>query len=356
MDMENLLAAMRAAAESTRLRLLLLCASAELTVSDLTQILGQSQPRVSRHLKVLCDAGLLDRSREGTSAYFRLTRRGPASGLARTLAGLADKDVVSDPLVQRDRQRLEAVKKARAEAAAAYFRDNAARWDSIRSLHVEEGVVERALLEGLGLDMPEAEPIADLLDIGTGTGRILELVAGRVGTATGIDLSREMLGLARARLERAGLPQCTVRHGDMYQLPWPENSFDAITIHQVLHYAEDPAQAVAEAARVLRPGGRIVIADFAPHRLVSLHDEHAHRHLGFSDADVVQWLRDAGIKTRTPVHLAGAPLTVTIWAGRKSASAEKASSHRSASRPHAPAAASPDAATSSAGTNEGGNP
>jgi ArsR family transcriptional regulator len=314
MDMDTVLSALRGAAEPTRLRLLALCANAELTVSDLTQILGQSQPRVSRHLKVLCEAGLLERSREGTSAFFRLTRRGEAGMLARTLSGLAAGEGVNDALIARDRNRLEAVKRARAAAAAAYFRDNAARWDRIRSLHVDDGVVERVLLKCLG-----HEPVGDLLDIGTGTGRMLELLADRVETGTGIDLSREMLAVARARLERAGLSHCSLRQGDMYQLPWSEGSFDAVTIHQVLHYAEDPAQAVAEAARVLRPGGRVVIVDFAPHDLANLRDEHAHRHLGFADAEVLRWLREAGLAAEPPIHLPGVPLTVTLWAARRPA-------------------------------------
>jgi ArsR family transcriptional regulator len=343
MDMDTVLAALRAAAEPTRLRLLALCANAELTVSDLTQILGQSQPRVSRHLKVLCEAGLLERSREGTSAFFRLTRRGNAGVLARTLSGLVASEGVDDRLAARDRGRLEAVKRARAAAAAAYFRDNAARWDQIRSLHVDDGVVERVLLDCLG-----NEPIGDLLDIGTGTGRVLELLADRIETGTGIDLSREMLAVARARLERGGLSHCSLRQGDMYQLPWPEGSFDAVTIHQVLHYAEDPAQAILEAARVLRPGGRVVIVDFAPHDQASLRDQHAHRHLGFTDAEVMRWLREAGLAADSPVHLPGAPLTVTIWTARRPAVADKgrraralagaedrATAGASASRPHA---------------------
>ncbi|MGB8274373.1 MAG: metalloregulator ArsR/SmtB family transcription factor [Alphaproteobacteria bacterium] len=324
MEMDTVLAALRAVAEPTRLRLLALCASTELTVSELTQILGQSQPRVSRHLKVLCDAGLLDRSREGTSAFFRLNRRGHAAALATTLSGIVAGDGASDPLAARDRERLERVKKTRAAAAATYFRDNAALWDQIRSLHVDEEVVERVLLDQLG-----HEPIGDLLDIGTGTGRVLEIVAARVETATGIDLSREMLAVARARLERAGLTNCSVRHGDMYRLPWPAKAFDAVTIHQVLHYADAPAEAVREAARVLRPGGRLVIVDFAPHELTHLRDRQAHRHLGFSDADMIQWLRDAGLDVEAPVHLKGAPLTVTVWAGRHPGEAERGRAARS---------------------------
>ncbi|HYD30685.1 MAG TPA: metalloregulator ArsR/SmtB family transcription factor [Azospirillaceae bacterium] len=303
--MDQLLAALKAAAEPTRLRLLALCAHGELTVSDLTQILGQSQPRVSRHLKLLSEAGLIDRFREGTWAYFRLTERGASAELARTLV---DAIPAQDPTLKLDLERLESIRRARTEAAAAYFRDNAQRWDTIRSLHVPEREVEETLLRLL----PEAG-ISDLLDIGTGTGRMLEVLGPRVAHATGVDASREMLAVARARLEEVGLRHCQVRQADMYQLPLPSASFDAVIIHQVLHYAEDPADVLAEAARVLRPGGRMVVVDFAPHSLEILRTEHAHRRLGFADGEVAGWCRLAGLAAEAPIHLVGDPLTVTIW-------------------------------------------
>lgn len=311
MDMDLLLAGLRAAAEPSRLRLLVLCARAELTVSDLTQILGQSQPRVSRHLKVLCEAGLLDRSREGTWAFYRLAQRGPGADLARTLVGLISVEGgAGKGVAARDLERLEEVKRARAAAAAEYFRANAARWDQIRSLHADETEVERVLLRLL----PKGE-IADLLDVGTGTGRVLEVLADRIETGVGIDLSREMLAVARARLERAERHNCSLRHGDMYQLPWEADSFDAVTIHQVLHFADDPARSIGEAARVLRPGGRMVVVDFAPHDLTRLRDEHAHLRLGFSDDEVAEWLREAGLEPGQIIHLPGGSLTVTVWLG-----------------------------------------
>jgi DNA-binding transcriptional ArsR family regulator len=211
--MDFLLTALKAAAEPTRLRLLALCAHGELTVSELTQILGQSQPRVSRHLKLLCDAGLLDRFREGTWAFYRRAERGPCAELARTLIDAIPAD---DPTLALDLERLDAIKRSRAEAAAAYFRENAARWHEMRSLHVPERDVEAALTQLL-----PAEGIRDLLDLGTGTGRMLELFGPRVERALGVDLSREMLAVARANLERAGLRNCQVRQADMYQLPLP---------------------------------------------------------------------------------------------------------------------------------------
>ena len=311
MTFDSTLDGLRAAAEPTRLRILALCAEAELSVRELTQILGQSQPRVSRHLKVLCEARVLDRSQEGTSVYFRLAQKGECAELARQLTGLLSRGE-SDDAISLDRSRLEQVKRMRAEAAAAYFKANAAQWDQIRSLHVDETEVERALISHL-----TAEPIGDFLDIGTGTGRILEIFGPHIGNGVGIDFSREMLALARARLERAGLRNCTLRQGDMYQLPWPDGSFDAAVIHQVLHYAEDPPAAIAEAARILRPRGRLAIVDFAPHELADLREGHAHRHLGFGDPDLARWCRNAGLTPMKAVHLAGKPLTVTLWVSRR---------------------------------------
>jgi len=315
--MEELLAGLRAAAESTRLRLLVLCAEGELTVGELTEILGQSQPRVSRHLRLLCDAGLLDRFREGSRVFYRLAERG---ALGRRLLDLLP---ASDPTLSLDRERLLQTKQQRAEQAAQYFRANAAQWDRIRSLYVDEKEVEAALL---GL-LPSAG-LHDLLDIGTGTGRMLEVFGSRVERALGLDLSREMLAVARVNLERARLRNCSIRQGDMYQLPLPGASFDAVVIHQVLHYAERPGQVVAEAARVLRPGGTLVIVDFAPHELEFLRSEQAHRRLGFTDAEVTLWCRASGLEPEPVRHLPGDPLTVSLWAARRRAEAEAPASAR----------------------------
>jgi ubiquinone/menaquinone biosynthesis C-methylase UbiE len=200
------------------------------------------------------------------------------------------------------------VKRQRAGAANAYFRANAQQWDQIRSLHIDEREVEAGVLEALG-----GHPIGDLLDLGTGTGRMLEIVAPRVERAIGIDLSREMLAVARANLEKANLHNCTIRQGDIFQLPFADQSFDAAIFHQVLHYADRPSLAVAEAARMVRPEGRLVIVDFAPHALEFLREEHAHRHLGFADAEISDWCREAGLVPEPVRHLIGQPLTVSIW-------------------------------------------
>src|SRR5207244_6583070 len=220
---------------TTRRRHMGLWAAGEQPVTQLAQTLGPSQPRVSRHLKLLCEAGLLDRFREGSWVFYRLSSGSAASELSRHLVAACGK---ADETIALDLQRLAAIKRQRAESAAAYFRENAARWHHIRSLYVDEREVEAALTEIIAAAGPQ-----DLLDIGTGTGRMIEILGPRVVHALGIDQSREMLSVARVNLEHAGVANGSVRLGDMYQLPLPDASFDAIVVHQVLHYADRPAEA-----------------------------------------------------------------------------------------------------------------
>ncbi|MGP8231361.1 MAG: ArsR/SmtB family transcription factor [Methylovirgula sp.] len=306
-----LTATLKAAGEATRLRLLLLIAEAELTVSDLTAILRQSQPRLSRHLRLLAEAGLVQRYREGSWAFFRLGERGSAADIARALIARLDPD---DPIIARDRERLAAVRAARAAAAQNYFRRHAAEWDRIRRLHVADAAVEEAIRAALG-----DAPIRSLLDLGTGTGRMLELFAGDIESGLGLDLSHDMLALARARLDRAGLKHCSVRHGDIYDLALPRDSFDVVIVHQVLHFLDDSARALREAARVLRPGGRLLVVDFAPHDLEFLREEHAHRRLGFAAETVQQWMQAAGLDVVRQQTLPPGPegkIAVSLWLGR----------------------------------------
>lgn len=307
--METILAALRATAEPTRLRLLRLLAHGDLTVSELTHILGQSQPRVSRHLKLMCESGLLDRFPEGAWVFYRVAAKGPAADLATRLLDMLPAD---DPILVLDQTRLEAVRAARAARAQDYFTDNARHWDQLRSLHVDDSEVERALVQAVS-----GRAAGALVDLGTGTGRVLEVLAPHCLTGIGIDLSREMLDIARANLEKADLRHCMVRQGDITQVPLAAGSADVVTIHQVLHYAADPAQVVAEAARILRPGGLLLAIDFAPHDLEMLRDQHAHRRLGFADAEVEGWFAAAGLSRRPPVRLPGKPLTVVLWSAEK---------------------------------------
>jgi ubiquinone/menaquinone biosynthesis C-methylase UbiE len=316
--MNELLTMLRAAGDPTRLRLLLLLREAELTVSELTQILGQSQPRVSRHLKLLCDANLLQRFKEGSWVFYRSV---DAGGRARFVDMLAAFSGADSGTVEGDRRQLATVRRSREAAAAAFFKANASDWERIRSLHAPEPEVEAAIEQLVHAGKCEA-----LLDAGTGTGRILELLARDVRHGVGIDVSPEMLAIARDRLERAGAHHCQVRLADMYRLPYPvgnvEQGFDVAIFHQVLHYCDDPEAAVVEAARVLRPEGRILIVDFAPHELEFLRSELAHRRLGFADEEVRGWFVCAGLKPVASRSIApettkgeAGKLTVKIWVG-----------------------------------------
>jgi ArsR family transcriptional regulator len=307
---DALLAALKAAGESTRLRILALLGQAELTVKDLTAILGQSQPRISRHLKLLAEAGLIDRHPEGAWVFYRLTDAGAARQLAAALFSHVD---TGDAVLSRDRERLGAVKRDHAEVARAYFAENAADWDTIRALHVAEGSVESAILETIG-----DRQFDSLLDLGTGTGRLLELFAPLYARAIGVDASPAMLAVARANLDRAGLTNAQVRLGDIQHLPFGRNSFDVVTIHQVLHYLDEPERAIAEAARVLRPGGRLLIVDFAPHDLEFLREKHAHRRLGFARPAMRQWIEAPGLELESARDLSAGKnrLTVTLWLAR----------------------------------------
>lgn len=316
---DQALAALRAAGEATRLRILALLAGAELNVKDLTQILAQSQPRISRHLKLMAEAGLITRFREGSWVFFRATDTGPEGALARAIVDSLDP---TDLTLARDHARAEAVQKARAEAAQSYFKAHAAEWDSIRALHVAESQVEVAMDEALGQG-----PFDLLVDLGTGTGRILELFGPRAGKALGFDLNHDMLAYARMKLERAGLSHAQVRHGDLYNVPLPDEAADAVVLHQVLHFLDDPAAAVAEAARVLAPGGKLLVVDFAPHELEFLREQSAHRRLGFDRDQLGRMLEGTGLKLDRFRELSPGPaegkLTVSLWLGLKPDTAGK---------------------------------
>jgi ubiquinone/menaquinone biosynthesis C-methylase UbiE len=307
---DNLNATLKAAGEETRLRILVLLADAELTVSELTEILRQSQPRISRHLKLLAEAGLVERFREGAWAFFRRAEHGAAADVVRRLTGEIDP---ADPVIARDRDRLAGVRAARVKAAQDYFRRHAAEWDRIRGLHAADDAVEAEIRKLLMV-----RPFRSLLDLGTGTGRILELFGPEIERGLGIDLSHDMLAIARSRLDHAGCKNCSVRQGDIFDLSLPRDSFDVVIIHQVLHFLDDGGRAIGEAARVLRPQGRLLVVDLAPHEFEFLRREHAHRRLGFPPDTVTQWMEQAGLQGVTHHTVVPAPgsegkICVTIW-------------------------------------------
>ncbi len=311
--LDTMVDTLKAAAESSRLRILILLAQGDLTVSDFTEILGQSQPRVSRHLKLLLEAGLIGRYQEGSWAFFRLSDQEMARAFVMRLIAGVD---AADPQIERDMERLETVKRRRQERATEYFSQNAASWDEIRSLHVPDKAVETAILELVG-----KRPFQSMLDLGTGTGRVLEILSPLYRRGVGIDMSREMLAVARANLERAGVTNAQVRQGDIFAPPVERDAYDLVTIHQVLHYLDDPARAISEAARLLRPSGRLIIVDFAPHSLEFLREEHAHQRLGFSDRQIGEWFAEAGLDLESsqefePQGKSGGRLTVKLWLGR----------------------------------------
>lgn len=298
-------------ADPGRLRILALLRSMELSVGELAQLLGQSQPRVSRHVRILADSGLVFRRKEGSWVFLML------ADAARTepLFAVIDQWASDEGRAQfaADVARLEAVRADRAEAAARYFAAHAETWDSIRSLHIAESEVEHAIASALG-----DEPIGRLVDVGTGTGRMIELFGARADSAIGIDRSSEMLRLARVKLEASGLRGASLRQGDMYALPLADGSADVVILHQVLHYAQAPAHAIAEAARLLGPGGRLVVIDFAPHEREELRESDAHARLGFAVPTMDAWLGAANLESEKVEHLAGGELTVSLWLARKS--------------------------------------
>ena len=300
----------QALADLSRLRILALLRTMELAVGELAQILGQSQPRVSHHIRVLDEARLIERRKEGSWVYLGLA---PAAAPS-LLFALTEEwiDTESRALFESDAARLESIRADRAEAARRYFETHAATWDSIRSLHVAESEVEAAIAAALS-----DEPLGTLLDIGTGTGRMLELFADEADGAIGVDRSSEMLRLARVKLDAAGIGSASLRQGDMYSLPLPDRSADSIILHQVLHYAQAPGTAIAEAARVLRPGGRLLVIDFAQHDREELRNQDAHLRLGFADDAIRGWFASSGLAVDRIDRLEGGELTVILWLGRK---------------------------------------
>lgn len=310
---ERLVEALKAAGEPTRLRALALLARGELSVGELASALGQSQPRVSRHMKLLTASGLAERAPEGSWAFYRLAPHGePGRALAEALIGAVDPE---DPTFKVDLERLELIRAQRSQAAEAYFAKAAADWERVRALHLPDLDIDAAILDAAG---PGPFPL--MVDCGTGLGRMIRLFIERVGRAEGFDTSRQMLAIARAQLASLPSGRWAVRLGDVYDPPLAKGIADLVTVHQVLHFLPDPDRAVAQAAGLLKPGGRMVIVDFAPHGLEFLREEHAHRRLGFTDTEIARWCAAAGAPLDRTITLAPAregALTVKIWAAQR---------------------------------------
>jgi ArsR family transcriptional regulator len=314
--MNDALEIFSALADPTRLRILALLRAMELSIGELALVLGQSQPRVSRHVKILADAGIARRRKEGSWVFLGLGEAARVAPLLTAIDAWSGPEQ-SDAGALADIARLAAVRGERARAAEEYFNAHAAEWDEMRSLHVAESEVEAAIRATLG-----AAPIGRLVDIGTGTGRMIELFGEAARSVIGIDRSPEMLRLARAKLARAGLERAALRQGDFHVLPLPGACADTVIIHQVLHYAQQPETAVAEAARLLAPGGRLLVVDFGPHEKEELRTRHAHARLGFTDAQIAGWFTGAGLVSQPPQPLAGGELTVKLWLGQRPAQAD----------------------------------
>ena len=320
---DDLVGSLRAVAEPTRLRLVALLGREELTVTEISRVINQSQPRTSRHLRLLVDAGVLERAPEGAFVYYRLAEESAAAELARRVASVAP---IDDVIIAADLAALSRVRQARIEAAIAYRSAHADELEGLRELYVGEAAVERALL-----DMLIGEgPIGRLLDIGTGTGRILELLAPHTEQSVGLDLDHDMLALARAALGEAQLSRAAVRHGDLHRPPFEAGSFDVAVMHHVLHMLDAPGSAIEDAARLLRPGGRLLVADFATHDLERLRSLHGHRCLGIADKEMLGWAIQAGLEVESertlPPTTDHEQLTVRLWLlraiGRDDASAD----------------------------------
>ena len=307
----KLAALFQALADPTRLRILALLRTMELSVGELAQLLGQSQPRVSRHVRILSDSGLVGRRKEGSWVYLQIADPQRVEPLFELYEGWDDPE--AQQMFAADAARLDSVRADRAEAARRYFEAHAATWDSIRSLHIADAEIERAIASLL-----TDRPIGALLDIGTGTGRMLELFAPKAASAIGIDRSSEMLRLARVKLEEAGISGASLRQGDMYALPLGDRCADSIILHQVLHYAQQPGAAISEAARVLSPGGRLLVIDFAQHDRAELKEQDAHLRLGFADDAMRGWFLAAGLELDRIERLGGGELSVILWRGMKS--------------------------------------
>jgi len=309
--MTDLLDVFRALADPTRMRIMHLLGTMELSVGELAQAVAQSQPRVSRHVKIMAEAGLIDRRKEGNWVFLRIG----TTPTCRQLLPLFNAIPASESeglWLRADLARLAAIRADRVRAADEYFARHAEEWDAIRSLHVPEAEVERAMARMLGTDT-----VRHLVDLGTGTGRMIELFGGRAERVSAIDRSPDMLRLARSKLPEDNAGRYNLILGDFCDLPLETGSADLVTAHQILHYSPVPEQAIAEGARTLGDNGRMLVVDFAPHDREELRTRDQHERLGFSDEQMKQWFEAADMALEAVETLPGAELTVKLWLGRR---------------------------------------
>ncbi|MEO1322884.1 MAG: metalloregulator ArsR/SmtB family transcription factor [Pseudomonadota bacterium] len=319
-DPDLLVDALKAAGEPTRLRILALLRRGDLAVGELVDILDQSQPRLSHHLKTLTMAGLVERLPEGSWVFYRAQTQGWAGRLLQSL--FAELDVSSEPFDQ-DALALQSVRAQRAMSAESYFSDIADNWDRLRALHYPETAIEAAILDIVGTQHRDR-----LIDLGTGTGRMLALLAPFAKESEGLDLSHHMLTVARANLNRGGVTNARVRQGDVTATPFDSGSADLVIVHQVLHYLEQPEDVITEAARILKPGGQVLVIDFAPHDLEFLRETQGHRRLGIREADMATWADAAGLDLQTPLRFdppasLDQGLSVLIWTATRPANQQE---------------------------------
>ncbi|MEQ8557550.1 MAG: metalloregulator ArsR/SmtB family transcription factor [Henriciella sp.] len=317
---DTIIEALRAAGEPTRLRILALLRHGELAVGELVTVLGQSQPRLSHHLKALTSAGLTERLPEGARVFYRL----PATGWAKTLLdSLFDQIDAEQGDFPSDLDRLEAVRRSRQASAENYFSSIAPDWDRIRAMHYPESLIEAAILKLAGQG-----PFRRVVDLGTGTGRMLTLLGQRAQDAEGLDLSHQMLALARANLAEAGLTSARVRQGDATATPFPAGCSDMVIVHQVLHYLEEPERVLHEAARILEPGGQLIVVDFAQHDHEFMREEFGHHRLGIRHDNMKTWATSAGLDLDEPTRFdpprdLQTGVAVLLWSARKPAKKEE---------------------------------
>lgn len=301
---------LRAAAESTRIRLLVILSHNELTVSEITEITQISQPRVSRHLKLMCDGGLLDRVQEGAWVFYRVSNQSESAGLVKALLAFIPEQ---DLQIQSDLKRVEMIRGRHAKRAKDFFEKNAGDWDKIRKIYFNVPEVEQCMIDAV-----KGMQIDDMLDLGTGTGRMLEVFSPYIKRGMGIDHNQQMLNIARSQLEENNINHCQVRSGDINQVSLPNSSVDLITIHHVLHFLNDPKAVLQEAARLLKPKGKLIVVDFSPHDNEFFREEYAHRRLGFSDKEIKQWIEPLSMKLKNiemivTSQLKKQGLAINVW-------------------------------------------